>query len=102
MKIFCVNLELRNQNIRPPVEQAELTVNVGKTKTMVFGDNKIEQELTIGDKNIEKVDKFEYLGSLITRNNSWSEEIRKRIGKAPVAMASPETHMEWGKGRYPE
>ena len=48
---------------------------------MVFGDRKIEQELTIDGKNIENVDKFEYLGSLITCDNSCSEEIRRRMGK---------------------
>ena len=55
---------------------------------MVFGDRKIEQEIQIGAKNIKNVDKFEYLGSLITWDNNCSEEIRRRIGKAARALAS--------------
>ena len=55
---------------------------------MVLGDRKIEQEIQIGGKNVENVDKFEYLGSLITWDNNCSEEIRRRIGKAAGTMAS--------------
>ena len=69
-------------------EQAGLIVNVGKIKIMVFGDKRIEQEIQIGGKNVENVEKFEYLGSLRTWDNNWSEEIRRRIGKAVGTMAS--------------
>ena len=56
-------------------------MNVGKTKTMVFGNRKVEQELTIGGKNVENVNKFEYPENLITYENSCSEEIRRRVWK---------------------
>ena len=69
-------------------EQTGLTVNVGKIKAIVFGDRRKEQEIQIKDKNVENVDKSEYLGSSITWDNNCSEEIRRRIGKAAVAMAS--------------
>ena len=49
---------------------------------MVFGDRKIEQEIHIGNKNVESIDKFDRLESLITWDNDCSEEIRSRIGKA--------------------
>ena len=62
---------------RVVAEEVGLVVNVGKTKTMVFGDRKIEQEVQIGSNNVEKVDKFEYLGSLITWDNNCSEDIRR-------------------------
>ena len=68
--------------------QARLIVNVGKTKAMVFDDRKIEQEIQIGGKNIENIEKFEYLGSRITWDNNYSEEIRRRIWKVAGAMAS--------------
>ena len=73
---------------RAVAEQAGLTVNVGKTKTMVFGDRKTEQEIQIGSKNVENVVEFEYLMSLITWDNNCSEEIRRRIGKAAGTMGS--------------
>ena len=82
------SLQEQLEKTRAVAEQAGLIVNVGKTKTMVFGDRKIEQEIWVGRKNVENVDKFEYLGSLITWDNNCSEEIRRRIGKAAGTMAS--------------
>ena len=63
-------------------------MNVGKTKIMVFGERKIGQEIQIGSKNVENVDKFEYLGSLITWDNNCLEGIRRRIGKAAGTITS--------------
>ena len=60
------SLQEQLEKTRAAAAQAGLIVNVGKTKTMVLGDRKIEQEIQIGGKNLENVDKFEYLGSLIT------------------------------------
>ena len=82
------SLQEQLEKARAPAEQTGLIVNLGKTKTMVFDDGKIEQEIQIGGKNIENVDKFEYLESLITWDNNCSEEIRRRIGKVAVSMAS--------------
>ena len=75
-------------------------MNVGKTKTMVFDDRKIEQEIQIGDRNIENVDKFEYLGNIITWNINCSEEIRRRTEKAAGNNGIPETRMEWQEANY--
>ena len=95
---FADDIDLINEDFKSLQEQLEKTraaaapagliVNVGKTKTMVLGDRKIEQEIQIGGKNVENVDKFVYLGSLITWDNNCSEEIRRRIGKAAGTMAS--------------
>ena len=82
------SLQEQLEKTRAVVEQAGLIVNVGKTKAMVFGDRKMEQEIWVERKNVENVDKFEYLGSLITWDNNCSEEIRRRIGKAAGTMAS--------------
>ena len=82
------SLQEQLEKTRAVAGQAGLIVSVGRTKTMVFGDRKIEQEIQTGSKSVENVDKFEYLGSLITWDNNCSEEIRRRIGKAAGAMAS--------------
>ena len=82
------SLQEQLEKTRAVAEQAGLTVNVEKIKTMVFGGRKTEQEIHIGSKNVENVDKFEYLGSLITWDNNRSEEIRRRIGKAAGTMGS--------------
>ena len=82
------SLQEQLEKTRAIAEQAGLFMNIGKTKTMVFGDRKIGQEIQIGDKNIENVDKLEYLGSLITWDNNCSEVIRRQIGKAAGTIAS--------------
>ena len=69
-------------------EQAGLIVNINKTKTMVFGDRNIDNSIQIAGNTIENVEKFEYLGSLLTWDNNCSEEIKMRIGKTTGTMAS--------------
>ncbi|CAF4106447.1 unnamed protein product, partial [Rotaria magnacalcarata] len=69
-------------------EQAGLILNINKTKTMVFGDRSIENSIQVAGEAIDNVEKFEYLGSLLTWDNNCSEEIKRRIGKATGAMAS--------------
>jgi hypothetical protein len=69
-------------------EEAGLMVSIKKTKTMVFGDKNIDQQMEINGEHIENVEEFEYLGSLITWDNNCSKEIRRRINKATGAMAN--------------
>ncbi len=58
-----------------------LMINKEKTKVMVMGkDNKAD--IRIDAQNIELVDQFVYLGSLITRDNNCTQEIKRRIGIA--------------------
>ena len=82
------SLQEQVEETRAATEQTVLIVSIGKTQTVVFEDRKIGQEIQIGGKNIENVDKFQYLGSLITWYNNCSEEIRRQIGKVVVTMAS--------------
>ena len=53
----------------------ELTVNVNKTKILVFGRKSISpaQIWRYRDHNIEVVDKYKYLGVLFTPNGSFKE-----------------------------
>src|SRR5262249_9973599 len=73
---------------RTAAEQSGLILNTNKTKTMIFGERNIESRIQVAGDTIENVEKFEYLGSLITWNNSCSEEIKRRIGKVTGAFAS--------------
>ena len=58
-----------------------LTINKEKTKVMVMGKD-ARADIRIAGQNIEVVDQFVYLGSLITRDNNCSLEIKRRIGIA--------------------
>jgi hypothetical protein len=82
------SLQNQTELVREAAEQAGLTVNTNKTKTMVFGERNIEHGIQIAGVTIENVEKFEYLGSLLTWDNNCSDEIKRRIGKSIGAMAS--------------
>ena len=55
---------------------------------MVFGEKDNNQEIKISEETIQNVNKFEYLGSLLTWDNNCTEEIKRRISKATGALAS--------------
>jgi hypothetical protein len=69
-------------------EQAGLLLNTKKTKIMVFGEKSIADRIQVAGETIENVDRFEYLGSLLTWDNNCSEEVKRRIGKATGTLAS--------------
>ena len=77
-------IELTKEN----AEQVGLLLNTNKTKVMVFGERKPGNSIQVAGETIENVEKFEYLGSLLTWHNNCSDEIKRRIGKATGAMAS--------------
>jgi hypothetical protein len=82
------SLQRQIELTKTAAEQAGLILNINKTKTMVFGDRNIDNSIQVAGNTIENVEKFEYLGSLLTWDNNCSEEIKRRIGKATGAMAS--------------
>jgi len=63
-------------------EAAGLRINISKTKTLVFGSEITEEKMKVGDKQLENVTEFDYLGSLISWDNDCGKEIRRRIAKA--------------------
>lgn len=72
------------------IEQAKivgLEININKTKTMRVNVNN-QQPLTIDNKPIEDVQKFCYLGSIITVHGGTEEDIKQRISKARLAFGN--------------
>lgn len=68
-----------------------LTINVQKTKTMVFrkGLPKIKQKaFTIGEIELEEVKKYKYLGVVISYNGKHQDAINDRIDKATKCIYS--------------
>jgi len=58
-----------------------LRISAEKTKAMIVGEQQAIP-LTIDQKDIEYVDKFQYLGSYMSRTGDVDNDIRARIGKA--------------------
>jgi hypothetical protein len=92
-----ISLQDQIEQVTKSAEEGGLMVNIKKTKTMVFGDKTIDQQMEINGEKVENVEEFEYLGSLLTWDNSCSKEIRRRINKTTGAMASMK-HM-WNTGK---
>ena len=66
-----------------------LTINTDKTKAMTqTRKRRIAQNLTIGEENIEMVERFTYLGVEMTRDGSEEGEIRRRVTLANKAYFS--------------
>lgn len=71
------------------LEERKLTLNVAKTKMMIFGNGRGKKKKTSWRwkrKEIEVVNVFVYLGVRLQRNGQWKAHIRERVKKAQVAM----------------
>ena len=84
----CCSLHNQVEQIIKAAGRARLMVNIALTKTMVFGDKHIGKKIQIADTTIENVEKFEYLGSVVTWDNDCSEKIKQRVNKAVGVMSS--------------
>lgn len=56
-----------------------LKINNEKTKIMRLGKIKGDKQIKIGDKLFEEVDKFKYLGIMLTNTGTREEEIKEKI-----------------------
>jgi len=62
-------------------EKVGLRINSEKTKVMTVGDQ-ATPPITLDVQNIEKVNKFQYLGSYLSEDGDVEVDIRARLGKA--------------------
>jgi hypothetical protein len=78
-----------------------LLISVGKTKSMTVYVPRPGEEpppkpiIYIGDQRIEHVDKFKYLGQIISSDGKLKGEISRRIGQAYAAFRSLERRGIW-------
>ena len=62
-----------------------LQINIGKTEAMRV-NNKQQDPLQLNQENIKEVDKFVYLGSVVSKDGGTDEDIKCRINKARHAF----------------
>ena len=62
-------------------EKTGLQINIGKTEAMRV-NNKQDDPLQLHQENIKEVDKFVYLGSVVSKDGGTDEDIKCRINKA--------------------
>jgi hypothetical protein len=78
-----------------------LLISVGKTKSMTIYVPRLGEEpppkpiIYVGDQRIEHVNKFKYLGQIISSDGKLKGEISRRIGQAYAAFRSLEKRGIW-------
>jgi len=70
------------QRVKKESEKKGLLLNTKKTKIMVVDKNQSEEDFIMEGQKIEKVEEFEYLGSLINIRSDSTTEIRRRLAIA--------------------
>jgi hypothetical protein len=63
-----------------------MEMNVGKTKVMRISKQPFPVKIMIDQKQLENVESFKYLVSILTNDGRWSCEIKYRIGMAKTAF----------------
>ena len=81
------HLQTKTDRLVMFAKQVGLFVNVKKTEVMNINKNP-SQPIKIGDSQIKEVNKFTYLGSVISNEDGAKADIETRINKARVAFKS--------------
>jgi len=81
--------ELVNR-VRTASEKIGLLINSDKTKVMVSGTNEMNTKISLNGEVLEEVESFVYLGLIFTRDDSCTNDIRKRLamGRSPMQSLS--------------
>ena len=74
-------------HVAEEAEKTGLQINIGKTKVMRV-NNKKEDPLRLHQETIKEVDKFVYLGSVVSKEGGTDEDIKCRTNKARHAFNS--------------
>ena len=59
----------REDMMKKDAESTGVKINVGKMKTLVMGNSPTPGQVKVDHMNVEDVEQFIYLGSLVTNNN---------------------------------
>lgn len=80
------DLKSKIKDLEEEGRRVGLKINEGKTKEMRINNNNNE-DLEVNGGTIERVAKFQYLGSIVAETGGTDEDVVKRINKAKAAFA---------------
>jgi len=75
-------LEKTIMSVKSHSEAQNLYLNANKTKIMNTDKTKTKTKITINGEELENVNKFEYLGSMLCNNGDGIKEIKRRLNMA--------------------
>lgn len=81
------HMQAKTERLCSIARTAGLEINVTKTKTMRINTSQ-EAPLTVDGQAIEEVDRFTYLGSIVSKTEGTDEDVKARINKARQAFAT--------------
>lgn len=74
--------------VKTASEKYGLYLNVKKTKAVICDKDGNDQQLKVANDNIEYVDKFNFLGSLILKEGGSAGEIKRRLAMARTSATA--------------
>jgi hypothetical protein len=85
------DLEKMLKNLKVESEKAEMRLNLKKTRIMTTGNL---DKFKLDGTEIEIIDSYTFLGTIITRDGSMSKEINRRISSGRLTMIKLEKIMK--------
>lgn len=76
------NLQFNLDILNKELNKINMKINVDKTKSMIISSGNKVHSIQINGQEIEQVDSYKYLGSIIESNGRIDKEINERMGKA--------------------
>ena len=73
----------------PALGAEKMGLRISKEKTKVMTANSKQREIKLKDEELEDVQSFTYLGSIVTSDGGADEDVKSRIGKARQAFNTP-------------
>ena len=81
-----IDMKEKIENLNKEGSKLGLKINERKTKEMRLNTTN-EEEITVNGHTLERVEQFQYLGSLITKQGGTEEDVEQRIRKAKGVFA---------------
>ena len=77
-----VTLQEMTANLETEAGKVGLRISAEKTKVMQIGVDLVPKTITVGQQNVDDVDRFTYLGSVLTCDGDAESDVNCRVGKA--------------------
>jgi len=80
---------MQTKSDHPALGAEKMGLRISKEKTKVMRANSKQREIKLKDEELEDVQGFTYLGSIVTSDGGADEDVKNRIGKAKQAFNTP-------------
>jgi len=75
-------LQEMTTNLETEAEKVGLKISAEKTKVMQIGGGRAPHPITVGQQHVDDVERFTYIGSVMTEDGGAEADVNCRVGKA--------------------